>query len=229
MNIRKYSAMAVVGAGLAFASACGGYGYYGAADWYGAADYGCGSYGYAAPVAYGYGGGCGYASYGCGSYGYAPTYGYARSYAYVPVYGYARSYGSACGCGSYGAAYYRPRSYGYYGYNPTGITISYPSYSYPSYYGYYGYEARHRPVGGAAIAVAFHHRPIGIAVAHHRPAGAIAVAFHRPAHINVAAWSRRPSSYAFSTRSSQRHQYASYSVKHHFAATHGLQMLARAD
>ncbi len=82
-NSRKYTAMAVVGVGLAVAAATpasaqllgsgGAYGYTG----------GCGAYGYA-PV-YGYAGGCGgYGAYGA-AYGAAP--------AYAGVYSYGWPYG----------------------------------------------------------------------------------------------------------------------------------------
>src|SRR6266853_1070984 len=88
LNTTKYTAMAVLGVGLAFAatpaSACGAYGY---------AGYGYGSYG------------------GCGPYGYVRVrhYGGCGAYGYVPV----RHYG---GCGAYGYAGYHRPYYGAYGY-----------------------------------------------------------------------------------------------------------------
>ncbi len=95
-NTKKYAAMAVVGAGLAFAatpaSACGAYGY--------------------APV-YSYG--------GCGAYGYAtyhrPYYGYAyaayrpryyRPYAYASYYPMHRYYRPVYAYAGYSPRFYRP-------------------------------------------------------------------------------------------------------------------------
>jgi hypothetical protein len=144
-NIKKYSAMAIVGAGLAFAaaspaSACGAFGMVGMPV-FGAAFGGCPSYGFAAPVAFGWGGGCMPVAFGCGGYGggygYAPTYGYARPY-----------YGGYGGYGAYGASY----GYGCHHAFRRGIG--------------YGYGlAFRRPIG---FGVAFH-RPIGFGVAFHRP------------------------------------------------------------
>src|SRR6266853_790603 len=95
-NSKKYSAIAVLGVGLAFAaaspaSACGGCGGgYGYAPMYGAAYGGCGG---------GYGGGYGY-------YGYAPAYygGYGGG-----GYGYGGGYG-------FGGCHSRHRVHGYGGY-----------------------------------------------------------------------------------------------------------------
>jgi hypothetical protein len=149
-NIRKYSAVAVVGAGIAFAaaspaSACGfGWGgAYGSTVGFG----GCGAYGYAAPVSYGYGGGwgTGWGSGWGGAYGYAPI-GYGGgcgAYGYAPI-----SYG----CGGYGAYGYAP-TYGYasYGYAP----------AYGSAYGYGGWGCgrhhRHAHAAYGSAVVAFHH------------------------------------------------------------------------
>src|SRR5678815_1551214 len=71
--------------------------------------YGYASYGYSAPVVYGY------SSY------YAPTYGYsyyAPAYDYAPTYGYSSYYAPAYGYANYYGygSYYRPRVYGYRGY-----------------------------------------------------------------------------------------------------------------
>jgi hypothetical protein len=141
-NSRKYTAMAIVGVGLAVSAATpasaqwlgwgGTYGYSG----------GCGGYAYA--PAYGYAGGCGaYGAYGgaYGAYGSAPAYAGVYSYGWpygiigdvgYPAYGYAGgcggygAYGYAGGCGGYGAYGYAPvsgyvggcRGYGAYGYAP---------------------------------------------------------------------------------------------------------------
>jgi hypothetical protein len=157
-NVRKYSAVAAVGAGLAFAaaspaSACGAFGMVGVPV-FGAAFGGCGAYGYAAPVAF-----------GCGSYGYAPTYGYARSYG---------GYGG-CGCGgSYGAAYgYAPHRIYAMAFRPriVGLVIAHRPHA-------YGYAVAYRHPAGFAVA---HHRPVGVAVAFHRPAHIyVAHRSHRP-------------------------------------------------
>jgi hypothetical protein len=166
-NIKKYSVMAIVGAGLAVAaatsaSACGAFGY---APIYGAAYGGCGGYyGYAAPVAYGWGGGCGsygYApiSYGCGSYGYGGGY-------------YGAAYG--CGGGYYGAAYgyapvyrYVPRVYGYgYGYGCGHVSHRSRGYGYAL--------AWHRPLRSLYAAHRFMgHSYAQVARAHHRLASVL--------------------------------------------------------
>lgn len=141
-NIKKYSAMAIVGAGLAFAaaspaSACGAFGM---AGWpvFGAAFGGCGAYGYAAPVAYAYvpriAYGCAPVAYGCGGYG---AYGYAPTFGYAPAYGMGGYGYGGCGCGHVG---YHPRAFGYA-------------------------VAFHRPIG---FAMAFR-RHIGYGVAFHHP------------------------------------------------------------
>src|SRR5260221_8084357 len=129
-NSRKYTAMAVVGVGLAVAAATpasaqlfglgGAYGYAG----------GCGGYGYA-PV-YSYAGGCGgYGAYGA-AYGAAPAYAGVYSYGWpygiigdvghyaygsaggcgggYGAYGYAPVYGSAGGCGGFRAPRFAPGS-----------------------------------------------------------------------------------------------------------------------
>jgi hypothetical protein len=173
-NTRKYSVMAIVGAGLAFAaaspaSACGlGYGgAYGLAGGYGGyGGYGgCGSYGYAAPVAvmsYGYAPvGYAYGS-GCGSYGYAPTsYGCGGSYGYAPT-----SYG--CG-GSYG---YAPT----YGYAPIG--------TYGSAYGYGGCGRHHRARAAYGAAVVAFHNPVNVYAAH-RSTRVFAYSHPAPRHFAV--------------------------------------------
>jgi hypothetical protein len=201
-NIKKYSAMAIVGAGLAFAaaspaSACGAFGM---AGWpvFGAAFGGCGAYGFAAPVAYvrpvipvAYG--CAPVAFGCGgygAYGFAPSFGYAGyrgGFGYGGGYG-AYGYGGGCGCGHIG---YRGRAFGYA-------------------------VAFRRPIG---FAVAFH-RPIGFGMAFRRHIG-YAVAFHRPMRTYAAYRSYRPSRVAaYTTRSYHRHLYASYSMRHHYAMRH---------
>jgi hypothetical protein len=140
-NIKKYSATAIVGAGLAFAaaspaSACGAFGMFGVPV-FAAAFGGCGPYGFAAPVAYGWGG-CAPVAFGCGAFGAAYRH---------PFYGAA--YGG-CGCGygrtgyGYGYAYRRPIGYGY------------------------GY-AYHRPYG-YAFASYRHYRPYAFAAQHYRHA-----------------------------------------------------------
>jgi hypothetical protein len=149
LNTTKYTAMAVLGVGLAFAatpaSACGAYGYAGSG--YGSYG-GCGAYGYAGyrrPYygAYGY---AGYHRPYYRAYGYAPirSYGYGSyggcgAYGYVPV----RHYG---GCGTYGyAGYHRPH-YGAYGY-----ASFFPRYRiYRPVYAFAGYMPRYRPFGYAA-------------------------------------------------------------------------------
>src|SRR5216683_3274145 len=86
-NSRKYTAMAVLGAGLAVAAATPS----SAQSWGGAYGYGW-PYGVIGDVgcpAYGYAGGFGY-----GAYGYAGDYG---------PFGYALVNGYAGGCGGYGA------------------------------------------------------------------------------------------------------------------------------
>src|SRR5216684_4392160 len=108
-NSRKYTAMAVVGVGLAVAAATpasaqllgsgGAYGYTG----------GCG--GYASAPVYGYAGGCGgYGAYGAaygGAPAYAGVYSYGWPYGIIGDVGYG-AYGSAGGCGGYGAYGYAP-------------------------------------------------------------------------------------------------------------------------
>src|SRR5258708_23543725 len=104
---RKYTAMAVVGVGLAVAAATpasaqllgsgGAYGYTG----------GCGAYGYA-PV-YGSAGGCGgYGAYGA-AYGAAPAYAgvysYGWPYGLIGDVGHYGAYGSAGGCGGFRGAF----------------------------------------------------------------------------------------------------------------------------
>jgi len=125
LNTTKYTAMALLGVGLAFAatpaSACGAYGYAGygyGGSGYGYRSYGgCGAYGYAG-YRRPYYGGYGYAGYHrpyYGAYGYARgngSYGGCGAYGYVPV----RHYG---GCGAYGYAGYRRPYYGGYGYSIT--------------------------------------------------------------------------------------------------------------
>jgi len=106
-NSRKYTAMAVLGAGLAVAAATPS----SAQSWGGAYGYagGCGASGYA-PTAY-----AGVYSYGwpygvigdvgCPAYGYAGGFGYG-AYGYAGDYGpfgYALVNGYAGGCGGYGA------------------------------------------------------------------------------------------------------------------------------
>ena len=115
-NSRKYTAMAVVGVGLAVAAATpasaqllglgGAYGYtggcggYASAPVYGSAGGGCGGYGYA-PVS-GYAGGCG----GYGAYGYAPNYGFAGACRARRHHGY----------GGYALARVTPRPHAYTAY-----------------------------------------------------------------------------------------------------------------
>ncbi len=158
MNIKKYSAMAIVGAGLAFAaaspaSACGGFGMVGMPV-FGAAFGGCGGgYGFAAPVAFGWGGGCAPVAFGCGGgYGYAPTFGFAR-----PVFGFARpyygggygAYGAAYGCHhagyrrGYGMAFHRPIGFGVAFHRPLRAFASFRSYR-PSRFAAYTTRSHHR-------------------------------------------------------------------------------------
>jgi hypothetical protein len=200
MNVRKYSAMAIVGAGLAFtaaspASACGAFGMV-AMPVFGAAFGGCGGYGggygMAAPVAFGWGGGCAPVAFGCGGGyggGYGAAYGYARPIFARPVFGWARP------------------SYGYGGYG-----------GYGAYGSAYGYGCRHhigyRRGYGYGYATAWR-RPVGFAVAFHRPIRAFA-AFHRPFRAFAAFRSYRPSRYA-STRTYHRNVYASYGMRSHYA------------
>jgi hypothetical protein len=198
MNIRKYSAMAIVGAGLAFAgaspaSACGAFGMVGMPV-FGAAFGGCGAYGFAppvAPVAFGWGGGCAPVAFGCGG-GYG-AYGYARPFFARPVaFGWARP--------AYGWA--RP-SYGGYG----------------AYGSAYGYGCRHH-VGyrrgyGYGYATAWR-RPVGYSVAFHRPIRSYGFASYR---------SYRPSRFAHITRFS--HRLASYGVRRHYAFAHTGYRMAR--
>jgi hypothetical protein len=202
MNIRKYSAMAIVGAGLAFAaaspaSACGAFGMVGMPV-FGAAFGGCGGYGFAAPapVAFGWGGGCAPVAFGCGggygaAYGYArpvfarPVFGWARPIFARPVYGWARpSYGYGGGYGAYGSAYGGCRHH-----------IARRGYG-------YGYATAWR-------------RPAGFAVAFHRPVRVFA-AFHRPLRTFAAFRSYRPSRFA-SVRTHHRNLYASYGMRRHYA------------
>src|SRR5579871_3534675 len=148
-NSKQYAAMAILGAGLAFAAATPASAWGSGAYGYG----GCGAYGYA-PV-YGYASGCGY-----GAYGYAPAYAGVYSYGWpygavglgyggCGAYGYAPAYGYAGGCG-YGAYGYAP-TYGY----ASGCAYGYaPSYGYAASYGY-GCRARHlHGHGGYALAYA---------------------------------------------------------------------------
>jgi hypothetical protein len=202
-NIKKYSAMAIVGAGLAFAaaspaSACGAFGMGGWPAFGAAFGGGCGAYGFAAPVAFAYvpriAYGCAPVAFGCGggygAYGFAPTFGYA------PTYGFA---GGGCGCGHVG---YRGSAFGY------GFAFRRPI--------GFGFAFR-RPIG---FGVAFHRR-IGFGVAFHRPIG-YGMAFHRPMRTYASYRSYRPSRYAaYTTRSLHRHIYASYGMRHHYAMRHG--------
>jgi hypothetical protein len=158
-SIRKYSALAVVGAGLAFAasspaSACGAFGMFGAPV-FGAAFGGCGGYGFAAPVAYGFGGwggGCAPVAFGCGG-------GYGAGYGYAPMYGFARAYR-----GGYGAYGYAP---GYYG----------------AAYGYGCHHAMSRRGYGYGYAMAYHRPAYGYAVAFHRPLRTVVASrSYRPSH-----------------------------------------------
>ena len=218
-NIKKYSAMAIVGGGLAFAaaspaSACGAFGMAGFPV-YGAAFGGCGAYGFAAPVAYvrpvlPVAFGCAPVAFGCGgygSYGYAPSFGYAgfggRGYG-------AYGYGGGCGCGAlgyggsgfgYGMAFRRPIGFGMAFRRPIGFGVAF-----------------RRPIG---FGVAFH-RPIGFGVAFHRPTG-FAMAFHRRIGYGVAFHRPMRTYAAYTTRSYRRQLYASYGMKHHYAMRHGVQ------
>jgi hypothetical protein len=125
-SVKKYSALAVVGVGLAFAasspaSACGGFGW-GGFPAFGAGFGGCGGFGGFgfAPIAFGWGGGfggCGMPiAFGCGGFG-GGYGGFGRGYGFAPVLGYGggwgcrhrRAYGRAYG---YAVAYRRP-AYGY--------------------------------------------------------------------------------------------------------------------
>jgi hypothetical protein len=146
-NINKYSAMAIVGAGLAFAaaspaSACGGFGMFGVPV-FGAAFGGCGPVGFAAPVAFGFGGGCAPVAFGCGAMGAVFRH---------PAFGAAFG---GCGCGGYGSvAWRRPIGYGY-GY----------AYHRPLGYGF----AYHRPFG-YGFASYRHYHPYAFAARHYRHA-----------------------------------------------------------
>jgi hypothetical protein len=181
-NSRKCAAMAIAGAGLAFAAAMpasaqwgGYYGSVGCGSYYGAAfgpgSLGCGDYGYAGTFTYGwpyasYVGGTGFGSgFGTGfGFGGAPTYGY------TPGYGYGFGASPACGLG-YG---YAP-AYGY-------------GYSYAPAYGYGGFgcgRAHHRGRGyGYATA---YHRSYGYAVASYRGHHHNAFAFAPVRSLRVAA------------------------------------------
>ncbi len=223
-NIKKYSAMAVVGGGLAFAaaspaSACGAFGM-GGFPAYGAAFGGCGAYGFAAPVAFvrpviPVAFGCAPVAFGCGgSYGYAPSFGYA-GYGGLGYGGFgAYGYGGGCGCGAvgyrpgilgYGMAFRRPIGFGVAFRRPIGFGLAFRR---PIGFGL----AFRRPIG---FGVAFH-RPIGVGVAFRRPIG-VGVAFHRPIRTYA----------AYTTRSSHRQLYASYGMRRHYAMRHGV-LTARA-
>jgi hypothetical protein len=188
-NIKKYSAMAILGAGLALAaaspaSACGGFGMVGFPV-FGAAFGGCGGpFGFAAPVAFGWGGGCAPVAFGCGYGGYGMAY---HRRAYGAAYG-------ACGCGGYGRAGY---GYGYAhrgGYGGYGMAYHRQGYG-------HGY-AYHRPYG-YGMASYRHHRPYAFAARHHRT-------------YSYAAYSPRPHarSYAFTHGA----RYSSIHGKHHIYA-----------
>jgi hypothetical protein len=98
LSTKKYAAMAVVGAGLAFAatpaSACGAYGYAPVYS-YG----GCGAYGYATYHRPYYGYGYGYAAY-------RPRY--YRPYAYASYYPMHRYYRPVYAYAGYSPRFYRP-------------------------------------------------------------------------------------------------------------------------
>jgi hypothetical protein len=160
-NSRKYTAMAVLGAGLAFAAATpasaqwlgGAYGYAGGCGAYAYAS-GCGGYGaygyapstYAGVYSYGwpYGiiGDVGYTGYGYGAYGYAGG-GCGGGYGYAPIYGYAGG-----GCGGYGAYGAAPVS-GY-----VGGCGSYGAYGYAPMYGFAGSCRARRSHGYGGYATA---------------------------------------------------------------------------
>jgi hypothetical protein len=188
-NTKKYSVMAVLGVGLAFAaaspaSACGfGWGGFPAAYGYAGGFGGCGAFGSVGmPIAYGFGGGCAPVAFGCGGYG-----GGYGAYGYAPIalrvvpryYGYAGGLG--CGCGY---AAYRPRAFGYA-------------------------VAFRRPIG---FGFAFH-RPLGFGIAFHRPIARM-YAFHRPL---VRTYASRSYRHIYASSYTPRYS-ANYSVKrHHFA------------
>jgi hypothetical protein len=119
-NTKKYAAMAVVGAGLAFAAAPAS---------------ACGAYGYARVFSYG----------GCGAYGYSmyhrPYYGYAYA-AYRPMY---RFYRPVYAYAAYRPMYrfYRP-VYAYAAYRPM-YRFYRPAYAYAGYF-----PRVYRPVFAAA-------------------------------------------------------------------------------
>jgi hypothetical protein len=192
-SIKKYSALAVVGAGLALAaaspaSACGAFGMVGVPV-FGAAYGGCGGFGMAGPPVFGaafggWGGGCMPVAFGCGGfgggYGFAPTFGFAPSYGYGS-YGYAPGYyGAAYGYGCHHAMYHRGLGYGY--------------------------------------AMAFHRPAFGYAVAFRRPVG-FGMAFHRTLRTTVAFRSYRPSHVAVHITRSY-HRIAFHGIRHHFAMRH---------
>jgi hypothetical protein len=164
-NSRKYTAMAVVGVGLAIAAATpasaqlvglgGAYGYAG----------GCGAYA-SAPV-YGYAGGCG--GYGA-AYGAAPAYAgvysYGWPYGIIGDVGYG-AYGYAGGCGGYGAYGYAGGGcggYGAYGYAPVsgyaGGCGGYGAYGYAPNYGFAGAcrARRNHGYGGYAVSRVMPHQ-----------------------------------------------------------------------
>jgi hypothetical protein len=164
-NIKKYTAMAVLGVGVACAATpasafCGGGygfapiafgysggGYGGCGGGYGFAGYGgCGgygSYGYVPVYGGGCGGGYGFAGYGgCGGgYGGYGGYGYGASYGGCGGYGYAPVYGYGGGCG-YGGGY--GGGYGAFGFASRRSLVSYAAFR-PRYYRPFAYAAYIRP------------------------------------------------------------------------------------
>jgi hypothetical protein len=170
-NTKKYSAIAVLGAGLVVAAATpalsqcgfGGIGWGGGYGGYGGYGGGCGGYGlggYGGCGGYGYGGGygAGYGGYGgyggCGGYGFAGYGGGCGGYglAVVPVYG-SGGYG---GCGGYGG--YGGIGYGGYG-------------GWGGGYGFGGCHDRHDLHGHGSYDLAYmpRHYRSGYAYAAHTP------------------------------------------------------------
>src|SRR6266849_850536 len=227
-NSRKYTAMAVLGAGLAVAAATPasawlpGYGSGGAYGYGG----GCGSYGYA--PAYGYGGGCGGAygyagggggyGGGCRSYGYAPTYGYGGGCGGYGAYG---AYGSApayAGVYSYGWPYGIVGDVGYGAYGYAGGCGGSGAYGYAGGcggYGAYGYAPTYGYAGGCGGYGAYGYAPTyGFAgscrARRHHAYGGYALSRVMPRSYAYAAYISRS---AYSTRYS-----SNYSTRRHLVS-----------